>query len=219
MRWIERLDEAPTGLAEPLVWVSRGLAADMMADGAAHAARPAELAEAAGLGAERGARRLVRRGLLRALAARVLAVHPDAVKIVRDPGGGLRIVGPEPLYVSHAGRGEWAAVALARTPIGVDIEEAEPAPPLPLDLLHPLERERLAALSDCDRAAAFARLWVVKEAFAKASGRGLDGVLAGSPARWLEAARAEIGGAPAELRTYEGVVAAALTLPDRRARH
>ena len=207
MRWIERLEEAPRDLSEPLVWVVR-------LDGAeAQAAevRPADLADAAALGSARGAERLIRRRLLRALAGRALGVHPDAVIVERNTAGAPRIVAPEPLCVSHAGRAGWAALAIARTRVGVDVDLAAPESPLPLDLLHPDDRARLAALPAPALPRAFAELWVVKEAYAKASGLTLDAVLAGYPVRTREDGRAEIGGGIAELRTFHGMVAAALT--------
>lgn len=205
MLWIERLEDAPDGLMQPLVWTTPELASTV-------GATAADLADAVGLGPEQGARRLARRWLLRALAARTLGVHPEAVAIVRDPAGGLRITAPEPLFVSHAGREGWTALGLARCPIGVDLESAPPLLALPLDLLHPEERARLAALPAADQPRAFARLWTVKEAYAKASGRGLDTVLAQAPTRERQGGTVEVEGAVAELRDRGEVVCAALTL-------
>lgn len=173
MRWIERLDEAPTDLGQAVLWVVPPEAVD---PAGAHAT-PEDLADAAPLGPERGAARLARRRLLRALAARVLAVEPHTLGFERSRVGSVRLTSPTCAYASVAGRDGWAMVAIGPRPLGVDLEAAEPEPSLPLDLLHPDERDRLTRLGAAERGAAFARLWVVKEAYAKASGVALETVL------------------------------------------
>jgi phosphopantetheinyl transferase len=68
-------------------------------------------------------------------------------------------------------------------PVGVDVETAPPERPLPLNLLHPRERNALEALAapDCDLA--FLRFWTAREACAKATGRGLPARLSSIEAR------------------------------------
>ena len=67
--------------------------------------------------------------------------------------------------------------ALSETPVGIDAEEAD----RPLDLrladkiLSPSERRRLEA-APC-KAQALLRLWVLKESYAKLTGRGLGNYL------------------------------------------
>ncbi|MFD1832879.1 4'-phosphopantetheinyl transferase family protein [Streptomyces desertarenae] len=66
-------------------------------------------------------------------------------------------------------------VACASTPVGVDVEAA-PVPEVMArskDFFHPDESAELAALPECRRAAAFARLWARKEACLKGTGAGL----------------------------------------------
>lgn len=173
--WIERLDELEPGrgLAEAVAW----LASPEVAEREAARSAPMDLADAAPLGPVRGAARLLRRGLLRALAARLLSCQEEDVLFERGEQGGVRLLAPSPAYASSAGRGSWSVVALGPVPLGVDVELATPEPPLPIDLLNPGEQASLAALPPAERPAAFARLWVTKEAYAKAIGQPLEAVL------------------------------------------
>lgn len=131
-----------------------------------------DLADAAVLGPDQGAARLMRRRLLRALAAETLGVHPDTVAIERLPTGGLRIAGPERLYASVSGRDGWTALGLAVHPVGVDVETYPPQDPPAFDLLHPLEQETI--LDDANPRRLFLRFWAAREAYLKAKGRGFD---------------------------------------------
>jgi len=171
--WLDRLDAVPAGFSRPLAWVVQPMEEDFASLGA----RKWDFEDAAGLGPEHGARRVRQLGLLRRLAARVFDCTPDAIGFARDVAGGLAIVEPRPSFVSVAARDRWSAVAFAASPIGIDIEVARPDGPLPADLLHPAERTRIDAARDADRPDMFARIWVAKEAYAKASGRLLDHVL------------------------------------------
>jgi phosphopantetheinyl transferase len=135
-------------------------------------ATSADLADAAELGAEQGARRLWRRRWLRTLAAEALDVHPDIIAIERLPHGGVRIAGPRALYASVSGRGAWTALALCENPVGVDVELYPPEREPPFDLLQPLEQDVI--LSDPEPRRLFLRFWTAREAYLKAQGRGLD---------------------------------------------
>lgn len=77
--------------------------------------------------------------------------------------------------ISHSGRMVWAAFCRGRE-VGIDIEEIRPLPDV-LDLaamLHPTEREAIAAQAGCGRMRAFFRCWTRKEAVLKALGRGMS---------------------------------------------
>ena len=176
VRWIARLEEAPVGADGAVVWLVRP-------DGEAAARalrtvrpRAEDLADAARWrDPEHGAARLARRLLLRALAAAVLGAPCDAVEAARDARGRPLIAAPCPLHASIARSAGWAAVAVAPHPVGVDLEHARPAAPLPLDLLEPAERlQVLDARCDDARAERFARLWTSREAYLKATGEGLS---------------------------------------------
>lgn len=174
MRWIDDLDqiERGSGLGEAVVWLA---SPDVAARQAAHP-MTVDLADAASLGRLRGAARLLRRSLVRALGARALGADPGALRFERTEGA-TRLVAPFTGFVSGAARDGWSLVALGPRPLGVDLERRTPEPPLPMDLFHPEERARLAALSETERSEAFARLWVAKEAHAKAATLPLDAAL------------------------------------------
>ena len=116
-----------------------------------------------------------RRALLRRLVARTLGRHLDAIAIAHEPGRAPRLVRPEGtgLLLSSASREGFAALALARSPVGVDVERVEPDRDPPWNVLHPAERRWLEDTPVAARARAFARLWAVKEAYLKAVGTGL----------------------------------------------
>jgi 4'-phosphopantetheinyl transferase len=135
-------------------------------------ATAADLADAADLGPNQGARRLYRRRILRGVAAEVLGVHPDLIVIDRLAHGGVAIVGPKPLYASLSGRGAWTALGISERPVGVDVELYPPERDPPFDVLAPLEQETI--LTDPEPRHLFLRFWTAREAYLKAQGRGID---------------------------------------------
>jgi phosphopantetheinyl transferase len=144
--WIDRLEEAPRGLHEAIVWVAFHAEA---AGWSLPRASPDDLADAALARRDGGGPRLLRRRMLRALAARVLDLHPDRVRFVRDAQGAPGLADP-PAYLSTSGCRDHSAVVLSPYPVGVDIESrSEPG-----DL----------------------RRWTRLEATLKAHGRGLHDV-------------------------------------------
>lgn len=77
--------------------------------------------------------------------------------------------------VSHTGR--HALIALASTPVGIDVETVRPD--FDIDSVaavacHVEEREWLRGLPELERTTEFHRLWTRKEAYAKALGCGLS---------------------------------------------
>ncbi|WP_234332527.1 4'-phosphopantetheinyl transferase superfamily protein [Streptomyces sp. NRRL S-87] len=95
-----------------------------------------------------------------------------------DVAGGS--AGDAGLHFSLSHSGDTALVAVARVPVGVDVEELPDAAVLAdlLLALHPLEAAELGALPEADRPAAVARLWCRKEAYLKGTGTGLSEGLA-----------------------------------------
>lgn len=135
-----------------------------------------------------------RRRRLRGLAAAVLGIAVDGVEIAHREGRPPAILRPSGsgLFCSSASRGDMAALALARLPIGVDVELVGGADEIPWRVLHDSEADWLRQRDVADRAAAFARLWSLKEAFLKALGRGLAREPASFAVRVLDDTRAEI---------------------------
>ena len=118
MLWIARLEQAPIGLTGPVVWTARH------ADAAGWPLPPPtreDFADAAMARRDGGGPRLLRRRMLRALAARTFGLHPAAIGFARDGAGAPRLVGA-PAHLSAAGCEGWSAVALGPTSLGVDIE-------------------------------------------------------------------------------------------------
>jgi phosphopantetheinyl transferase len=113
-----------------------------------------------------------RRELLRRMSARALRTAPDRVLIQHGEGRPPVIAEPlgSGLYLSSASRDGLAAIAIAPSPVGVDVEVAEVGGWIPWDVLHPIETAFLQQSSGCGQAMNFARLWSVKEAYLKGQG-------------------------------------------------
>jgi len=103
-------------------------------------------------------------------SARALGVEPAAIVLEHRAQAAPACVKPvgADLFLSSASRGDWAAVAVAGAPVGVDVEEVDPEGDVPWNVLHPAEADLLRPLGGSARARAFARLWSVKEAYVKA---------------------------------------------------
>lgn len=119
-------------------------------------------------------RSALRRSLARRLVARQLGRQEEEVAIAHDAAGRPRLdlPGGTGLHLSLATRTGVVAVGLARQPLGVDVEQVDERATPPLALLHPDEREALAAADAAQRCSLFARLWAAKEAYVKALGTG-----------------------------------------------
>jgi len=112
--------------------------------------------------------------LHRAMLGAVLALHPRQVPLHRDARGCPRLAGDIACTsLSHADGA--IAIAVARVPVGVDIEPCKR-----LDVMeeiasrigHRCELEAIRNRDGCDRAAELLALWVRKEAVLKAEGVG-----------------------------------------------
>jgi phosphopantetheinyl transferase len=150
MIWLHGPDETASSL--PVAWLI------------ATRRNPANLVE----------RSALRRGMARDLIARQFSLPPEAVTIGHDGAGRPALERPAGtgLHLSLATRAGLVAVALARDPVGVDVERVDAAGEPPLASLHPDERAALAALPKAARPLAFARIWTAKEAYVKALGTG-----------------------------------------------
>lgn len=135
-----------------------------------------------------------RRALLRALAARALGLDPARVAVRHAPGRAPAVIRPAEagLRLSSASRAGTAALAVATTPVGVDVERADPAAAVPWRVLHPAEAAMLVAVPHAERARAFARLWSLKEAYLKALGLGLSREPASFAVRLIDEERAAV---------------------------
>jgi phosphopantetheinyl transferase len=135
-----------------------------------------DVARAAVYGAFGQKQFFARRALLRHfLAARYHCAAADIV-VGSQPSSEPTLLAPAQAaasFVSIAGRGAFAAFALAARPIGVDLEILGPAEEIPEAMLHKAERAKLLGLDGAARHEAFLKIWTLKEAYVKAQGVGL----------------------------------------------
>jgi 4'-phosphopantetheinyl transferase len=117
---------------------------------------------------------------LREILASRLGVTADAIRIEQGETGKPFLPGNE-LHFNLTHSGEVALVALCeQAPLGIDLERVHELGDLDALLRRVCterERERLAAMPEPSRIAAFLRLWVRKEALVKATGEGIGGSL------------------------------------------
>ena len=116
-----------------------------------------------------------RRELLQRMVAKAFDRTLDEVVIEHREGRRPTLSVPTAagLFLSCASRAGVAALAVAWSPIGVDVEIVDPLGTIPWNVLHPAEGAVLRALASDSRDRAFARLWSLKEAYLKAQGLGL----------------------------------------------
>ena len=124
---------------------------------------------AAFVGRHDAGERLLRRRLARLLIAAVGKTNPSGVRITPDAAGRPLVAKPHGWHLGLAARWPACLLAIARDPIGVDIELA--TEPLPDDLLTSAERRQIATMPRAERAMEGARRWAAKEAHAKWTGR------------------------------------------------
>jgi 4'-phosphopantetheinyl transferase len=141
-----------------------------------------ELLRAGAKQSEQGRRRAVAtRAAVRALLASYLGRPPDELAFGAGPHGKPRLEPASPLRfnLSHSGPLALIAAANARE-VGIDLEQVKPRHDLPglaRRMFAEAEREAIAAADPDDADRAFYRHWVAKEAFVKATGRGLGASL------------------------------------------
>jgi 4'-phosphopantetheinyl transferase len=129
-----------------------------------------------------------RRDVPHALAVRALQLHPDMVAVEQAQGQPPVVTRPlgAGLYLSAASRDAFSAVAIASSPVGVDVEVIDADGEIPWRVLHARDTALLEPLRGHARAAAFARLWSIKEAYLKALGVGLSREPASFAVRFLD---------------------------------
>jgi 4'-phosphopantetheinyl transferase len=113
---------------------------------------------------------------LREILGAYLGIAAAAVSFVED-GKPQLASGALEFNTSHSGTK--AMVAVARVPVGVDIERIEPIPEdefgaLVEFVLSPSEAAELMTLPEGERVVAYYRVWTRKEAYVKATGEGIS---------------------------------------------
>lgn len=127
------------------------------------------------------ARFIASHNALRRILGSQLGQAPEDVRLAQadcpvcGAGHGRPVVEGSPLHFSLSRRAGYCLIALARTPVGADLEmhptissidELAPS-------LHPRERALLELCPPARREAVFARVWTRKEAYLKGLGVGL----------------------------------------------
>ena len=114
---------------------------------------------------------------LRLLTARYTGEAPESLAIRADSNG-RPILESSKLHFNLSHSGSWVVIAFSSAlPLGVDVEEVRKIPDLmAIARAHfaMTEIEAISRLSPNQRTMAFFAIWTRKEAFAKATGRGLS---------------------------------------------
>lgn len=133
-----------------------------------------DAAEALRRPAALGAAFLGRRLLLRRFVAALTGCPAAAVMV--SSGAGRPCLAPplQGFSVSTASREGWVALALAGSPVGVDVERIGLAQEPAWNVLSPAEQAELRRRPMGDQWPAFLTLWTAKEAYLKAVGLGLS---------------------------------------------
>lgn len=118
-------------------------------------------------------------GVMRHLLGRYQGLPPGAIEFTRTVGGKPQLAagaGAAPLHFNLTHSADRAVLAIARQPVGVDLEHARPR----LDALgmaaryfFGAEHEAIRTAEASERGVVFLRYWVAKEAVLKAQGVGL----------------------------------------------
>jgi 4'-phosphopantetheinyl transferase len=133
----------------------------------------------AGLEHDARALAVTARAVLRRVLGKRLGMAPEDVRIVEGDDAKPTLAGGDLEFnVTHSDR--LALIAVARVPVGVDIERVEKIASDEFDdliafVLTPRELDELVHLPERDRLAAYYRVWTRKEAFVKATGEGIAG--------------------------------------------
>jgi 4'-phosphopantetheinyl transferase len=156
------------------------------------------------------ARFVVARGMLREILGACLGTEPRKVEFGYGATGKPLLSGPfaaSGVQFNLAHSGGLAAFAVARDrPVGVDVEQLRKVPELPQLIERFFSARECAAVSQLsaeEQTRAFFRLWTRKEAWLKATGEGMSGLLKTvevlGPPGGLEV-RAKLPGGEAETR-------------------
>jgi 4'-phosphopantetheinyl transferase len=170
IEWLASLDK-PGGL--PAAWLLDADAPELRREALALTPTGKDLARAGSRPQAERESVLVRRGLVRLCVGMALGARAGDIAILWSKGGAPLLSPPFSDYrLSWAQRRNHFACALARQPIGIDIELADGGE-IPWNALHEDEAAALRATQTAERDALFLRIWAAKEAYTKALGEGL----------------------------------------------
>lgn len=115
------------------------------------------------------------RAMLRSVLGQYVGDAPDQLAFTAGPHGKPELAAPRGIAFNLSHSAGWSVCAVARVPVGIDIEarEARTGAGDVLRMLAPPERAELEALTGAAQVAALARIWTRKEAVMKATGLGM----------------------------------------------
>ncbi|WP_198172463.1 4'-phosphopantetheinyl transferase family protein [Hymenobacter ginkgonis] len=126
---------------------------------------------------------VVARAALRSILGQYLACAPAAIQFVVGPNKKPAIQNEPGLHYNVSHSKDWILIAVSAAPVGVDVEAIDPLFPFQDILPHSFSLpERQAIMSSPDGAHLFYQLWTRKEAFVKATARGIDDEFSTIPA-------------------------------------
>lgn len=118
------------------------------------------------------------RAALRRILADVTGQPARRIAIATGEDGKPELAdNPDGLHFNASRSKDYALIALARAPVGVDIEAVRPEfswPTIAMHWFHPREQALLARAPETNRADLFFQIWTHKEAYFKGVGVGLD---------------------------------------------
>lgn len=121
---------------------------------------------------------VVARSRVRRILGTCLGVAPDQIRFCYGTRGKPEVAEPaSDLYFNLGHSGDWAILAIAGEPVGVDLEKIDPRVKITELARHFFSAEDLdwlLAQPEQRRQRAFFRLWVTREAWLKATGDGLS---------------------------------------------
>lgn len=116
------------------------------------------------------------RFLLRSMAARALGAEPGGIEIEIEEKGRPGVVAPEGLFVGLTHTRDYAACALSRSRVGLDLEELGRKGDLRGVEDIAFSPEERASLIGPGREARFFSIWTLKEAYLKRLGLGVANI-------------------------------------------
>jgi 4'-phosphopantetheinyl transferase len=140
---------------------------------------------------EHGKRKMVSQWATREVLSWYLEVAPEEVQLELDPEGKPRLAEPVEWRFNLTHSEDWGLLAVSREEVGVDLEFTG----RPLDcqglarrFFSEREARSVESVSGSERVFAFFQIWTLKEAYVKATGRGLrlplDNFCVFDEARW-----------------------------------
>jgi 4'-phosphopantetheinyl transferase len=184
VRWAQPVDPLPLENGEVHVWRAKLDRSDELVKQFRNTLAADEIDRANRFHFERHRRDyVVGRGLLRELVGRYIGVRPETLVFSYGAYGKPALSGPHPLRFNMSHSGGMALFGFTeKQDIGIDVEHIRAdfaSEDIARRFFSAVEVEGLSALPVEERVAAFFRCWTRKEAFIKATGKGLSQSLDG----------------------------------------